>query len=129
MKMNLEILDLAQALANHASGRQNVVATNIANADTPGYQAHDVVAFAESYAKAGDDFAQLATRPTHIHADPSSANSTIQTVIDRAEQSPNGNSVSLEQEMIKAVELQHQYDMALGVYRKSMDILRISLGK
>jgi flagellar basal-body rod protein FlgB len=43
--------------------------------------------------------------------------------------SPNGNSVSLETEMVKAADTQREHDLALAVYGKSLDILRASLGR
>ena len=44
-------------------------------------------------------------------------------------ETPNGNSVSLEDQMIRAAEVRQSHDLALGVYRKTMDILRTSLGR
>ena len=44
--MNLSILNLASALAAHASARQDVIAENVAHADTPGYRARDIADFA-----------------------------------------------------------------------------------
>jgi flagellar basal-body rod protein FlgB len=43
--------------------------------------------------------------------------------------SPNGNTVSLETEMVRAVEVKQQHDMALAVYRTVSDIVRTSLGR
>ncbi len=125
MNMNLEILDLAQGMASYASKRQMVISENIANADTPGYKARDLRPFSESYAQ---DFRLKTSRPQHFAAGfPSTALTAIAET--NAEAAPNGNTVSLEQEMTKAAELRNQYDMALGIYRKSLDILRLSLGK
>ena len=45
----IELMDMAQAMARHAAQRQNVIAGNVANADTPGYKARDLTSFAESY--------------------------------------------------------------------------------
>jgi flagellar basal-body rod protein FlgB len=43
--------------------------------------------------------------------------------------SPNGNSVSLEAEMVKAVDVKQQHDMALSIYRSVSEIIRASLGR
>jgi flagellar basal-body rod protein FlgB len=43
--------------------------------------------------------------------------------------SPNGNSVSLETEMVKAVEVKRQHDQALAIYKSSMNVLRASIGR
>ena len=42
---------------------------------------------------------------------------------------PVGNTVSLETEMMKAVEVRHDHEMALSVYQTSLGILRTSLGR
>ena len=43
--------------------------------------------------------------------------------------SPNGNSVSLEGEMVKAADVKREHDLALAIYGKSLAILRASLGR
>jgi len=44
-------------------------------------------------------------------------------------ESPNGNTVSLEAEMIRSTELRQQHDMAIGIYQKSLQIMRTSMGR
>lgn len=129
MLLNLEVLSLAHNLAAHATARQTVVATNIANADTPNYAAKDVTPFVAAFNNSEDTFAAKATRATHFRGEIVSASNGLGTLSESGEMAPNGNSVSLEREMMRAVEIRHQYDLALGIYRKSMDILRVSLGR
>ncbi|MDG1803103.1 MAG: flagellar biosynthesis protein FlgB, partial [Paracoccaceae bacterium] len=43
--------------------------------------------------------------------------------------SPNGNSVSLEQEMLRSVDAQRQHNRALAIYKHTMTVLRSSLGR
>jgi flagellar basal-body rod protein FlgB len=45
------------------------------------------------------------------------------------EQSPNGNSVSLEEEMVAAVDASREHNRALAVYRHGMTVLRTALGR
>jgi flagellar basal-body rod protein FlgB len=124
---NLEIMQMARAMATHASARQNAVAQNIANADTPGYAARDLPAFAEIYrSEAAPDL--RATRAGHIGAD-HSVTTGPQTRIEPGATSPDGNAVSLEEEMVKSVEVKRQHDLALAIYRSSMTVLRTSLGR
>ncbi|KEO54542.1 FlgB family protein [Thioclava pacifica] len=124
---NLEIMRMASAMATHASARQNAVAQNIANADTPGYAAHDLPAFAELYqSESAPDL--RATRAGHIGAD-HSVTTGPEARIDPGVTSPDGNAVSLEEEMVKAVEVKRQHDLALAIYRSSMTVLRTALGR
>jgi flagellar basal-body rod protein FlgB len=123
---NLEVMRMAHGLATHASSRQDVVARNVANADTPGYRTHDVTPFSELY-EAGNPAGMRATRAGHIDAGESMARTSLVEVAGEA--SPNGNTVSLESEMIRSADVRHQHDMATSIYKTSLDILRTSLGK
>lgn len=124
----IETLRMARAMIDHSVQRQTVVARNIANADTPGYQAADVQSFADSYHSDTAPFAMRTTNARHL-ADPGWLNSAprISTSADGA--SPNGNSVSIEDEMVKLAEVRHEQEIALGVYRSGLDMMRTSLGR
>lgn len=124
----LELLTMAQSMARHAAGRQSVIAGNIANADTPGFQARDIASFAATYQDTSDSFQPRATRAGHQLG--VSRNTMPLAMPDpTAPMSPNGNSVSLEEQMVKAVEARHQHDTALAIYKSSLGILRTSLGR
>ncbi len=124
----LEIFQMASALASHASARQNAVAQNVANADTPGYRARDLASFTETY-QTGAAPHLRATRPGHIGAGASGYEPRMVTSEVPGTRSPNGNSVSLENEMVRGIEIKRQHDRALAIYRSSMGILRTALGR
>ena len=110
----LEVTRMAHALASHASARQSAIAGNVANADTPGYRAQEV-----------EDFA---THLRRLQAEPAAPPRLVSAPAGAA-LSPNGNSVSLEAEMMKAVETRHQFDKALSIYQSVSGIIRTSLGR
>lgn len=121
----LEIVRMAQAMASHAGRRQAVISTNIANADTPGYKARDIADFAETYQEPRH---MRSTRAGHIDAlPPGQAEPQLRFV--KGAESPDGNSVSLEAEMVRAVETKQSHDMALAIYRTASDVIRTSLGR
>ena len=126
MFVKLEVTRMAQALASHAGARQGVIAENIAQADTPGFRARDIASFSETY-QAGEAAAPRATRPGHFRVASGAPEPEARALPGSA--APNGNTVSLEGEMVKAVEVKQQHDMALSVYRAVSDILRTSLGR
>ncbi|MBR9841779.1 MAG: FlgB family protein [Rhodobacteraceae bacterium] len=126
MFQNLEIFQLSHAMARHAAQRQETVAANMANADTPGYAARDLTPFTELVRHRTDQTGMRATRDRHIGAGLSLAAQDLQT---HTETSPNGNNVSLEEEMMRAVSVRKQHDRALAIYRSSMNILRTSIGR
>jgi len=128
MLNTLEIFRMAQGLATHAADRHSTIAANIANADTPGYRAKDVVSFAETYDDGSSQTAMRATRPGHLNGQ-SDGSDGLRLVDAGGESSPNGNTVSLETEMVKSTEAMQQHNMALSVYSASLNILRTSLGR
>lgn len=120
----LKIVSMAHALASHAAERQSLVASNIANADTPGYKAGDLLSFTDALE---DGAALRATREGHLGWEETTPPARR---IDRPGQpSPNGNTVSLEMELMTAAEIRQQHDMALSIYSSTRDILSTALGR
>lgn len=120
----LEIVRMAQSMARYASERQQLVARNIANADTPGFEAKDLPDFATSYASSSN---MRHTRAGHISGAIDHMSAT--PIMVGGSGSPNGNTVSLEGEMVKAVDIKQQHDMALAIYRNTSNVLRSALGQ
>ncbi len=124
----IETIRMARAMTDHAAQRQNIVARNIANADTPGFKARDVSSFADTY-RNGPEAPQLhGTNPRHLTT-PFWSTSQARITIDDAQPSPNGNSVSIENEMVKTAQLRHEHDLSVGIYRSALDMLRTSIGR
>lgn len=128
MFQKLDVFQLSSAMAQHAAQRQALSAQNLAHADTPGYRARDLVPFRD-HIRGDQDRAQLvATRPTHLHG--ASGPNRFQPQADELSiGEPNGNTVSLETEMLRGVEIRRQHSRALAIYKSSMTILRTSLGR
>lgn len=128
MDLKLNVLQLASGLMGHASSRQRVIAENVAHADTPGYRARDLADFSATLEQT-PGFSARVTRPGHIPfgADPRGFDPHQETAPGAV--SPNGNTVSLEDQMTRAAEARQSHEMALGVYSKSMEILRTSIGR
>ena len=121
----LEITRMAQALAAHAGTRMGVITQNVAHADSPGYKARDLPDFAKAYADQYGEGLRV-TRRGHLGT---GGAAQLQPVVQRGADAPNGNSVSIESEMVKAAEIRQQHDMALSIYRSTSDILKLALGR
>jgi flagellar basal-body rod protein FlgB len=121
----LELTRMAQTMAAQAGARMGVIAQNVANADTPGFKAMDMPSFGETYQDAGGQM--RATRPGH--SDGASAGTMPLARRDKGVGAPNGNTVSLETEMVKAAGARQDHEMALAIYRNTSDIIRASLGR
>ncbi|MEO9969867.1 MAG: flagellar biosynthesis protein FlgB [Hyphomonadaceae bacterium] len=104
-------------MAQHAAETQRVSAENIARAGEPGYRAKEVESFS-------DYMSRTKTDPTVAGKPASFSISEAQTPIG-----PNGNSVSIEQEIFKSVGAGGQHNMALSVYAKSMQLMKMAIGR
>jgi flagellar basal-body rod protein FlgB len=123
----LNVFSTAQAMAVHAGTRHAVVARNMAHADTPGFRPAELVPFRETLERQAPTATLRATRPGHF-AMTTSAGPTPQ-LRDEVALDPNGNGVSLEVEMLKAVEAKRQHDRAMTIYRSALEIMRQSIGR
>ena len=127
--MDINTLSLASALAAHAAARQQVLAENVAHADTPGYRARDIADFASIVDGQHAAFAARTTRAGHIPfgADARGFEPREQTALGA--ETPNGNTVSLEDQMMRAAEVRQEHELAIGVYAKSLEILRAAVSR
>ena len=107
--------------------RMEVISQNIANANTPGYEPMDIGSFQPQ--KRRLDFASSlrTTRAGHIGA--SERQTFVAQEIKTSSAKPNGNAVSLEAEMVKGASIRQDHQMALSVYSKAIEILRLSAGR
>ena len=110
--------------------RQDVLSQNVANADTPGYVARDLKAQDFSDILSGETVhggAMRATDPRHI-AISSSGHSQFEEEAAPEQANPNGNAVTLEEEMIKVSETQAQFQAAANLYAKAMTMMKTAIG-
>jgi flagellar basal-body rod protein FlgB len=107
--------------------RQRVLAGNIANADTPGYQPRDVRSFASVLAGAGGGAPMATTNARHL----ASASDPLLARPDRSamDTSPNGNAVSLDKEALKVAETDGAHALATTLHRRYLGLFRTALGR
>lgn len=105
--------------------RQTVLAENVTNASTVGYQAHDLRPVE------GDAGGLGVARTAQGHMTLASSSAGVDRDESRAtfERTPDGNSVVLEEQMIKAAQNQMDHQMAATLYAKSLGLLRTALGR
>lgn len=116
MISDLQIFKVYGAMAQHAAETQRVSAENIARAGEPGYKALAVESF-------GAYIERISTVPPTVGVPPSFSISAATTPVN-----PNGNSVSVEHEIFKSAEAGGQHNMALSVYSKSMQLMKMAIG-
>ena len=122
-----DLLKLTERRMAWLEARQRVLAGNVANADTPGYQPRDVRSFASVLAGAGGGAPMAATDPRHLAArsDPMLARPD-RSAPDRA---PNGNAVSLDREALKVAETDSAHALAATLHRRCLGLFRTALGR
>lgn len=106
--------------------RQKVLAENVANANTPGFQPKDLRAPASAAQAQAAASALQRTHPGHLVA--SSAGEIAVELGQRFETRPSGNAVALEDEMLKVAGNQAEYQLAASLYQKSLAMLRSAAG-
>lgn len=111
----LELTRMAQALAAHSGARLGLLAQNVAHADTPGYRAQDLPDFAEVYAAGRGERGEMRPdiRPERL----------------RGAADPNGNTVRLDDQMVRMTEVRQSHEMALAIYRSTSGVVRAALGR
>jgi flagellar basal-body rod protein FlgB len=132
----IPLFSVMKSKLGYSSARQSVLAQNVANADTPGYSAKDVKApdfknLAQSMQSGtSQNLAMQVTSAGHITGKSSGA-MTMKTE-NRAstyEHNPNGNNVVIEEEMMRISENQAEYQKVLSLYRKTVDMFKIAIGR
>jgi flagellar basal-body rod protein FlgB len=105
----IHLFELAATQARWLSRSQTTIAGNVSNANTPGYRAQSVQPFAEVL-----DQTQLSLTTTdagHLDLGPADQQSFVVKDETPWETTDSGNTVSLENELIKAGDVQRDYSL------------------
>jgi flagellar basal-body rod protein FlgB len=131
--MDLSKIPLFEAITRRMAWlgeRQSVLAQNVANADTPGFAAKDVKEpdFAKLVGGAVAHLPLLRTQPGHLL--PVHAAGAFQEITQKVDESaPNGNTVQLEDQMMKISGTTSDYAVMTSLYRKQLSLLKMALGQ
>ncbi len=131
---DMPLLAMLKQRMSWLSARQNVLAQNVANVDTPGYTARDLkpIDFQDILHGATTDpkFAGglTTTDARHIALTPPANAAFGDMASPDGEANPSGNSVSLEQEMIRVSDTQAEYQAASNLYAKAVGMMKTAIG-
>ena len=115
MISNMEVFQMLDALARHATEAQRVSAVNVSRAAEPGYKAQEVESFEAFLARASE---QTGT-PNY--------NTPFKTYDAAGPSAPNGNSVNIEQELFRSAEATGQHGLAISAYTKTLELMRMAV--
>ncbi len=132
--MDLTKLPLFTLMAKRLSWlgqRQQVLANNVANADTPGYRARDLKAlsFKKVLGGEGAKLGMAATNAAHLAGQSRKPAANAVEKTDSHEIVISGNSVSLEEEMMKVGKTMMDYQLTINLYRKHLSMIKTALGR
>ena len=123
---DIPILAMLRERMQWQQARQQVLAENVANADTPDYQAKDLAPLDFSRELSTASVALERTNPNHI----AGASGGSQFATDESghyEIRPRGNSVSHEDEMMKVASNQMDYEAATELYTHSLNLIKLAV--
>lgn len=127
---DIPLFSMLKGRLSYLNQRQQVIAQNVANSDTPGYTPNDLKPFTIEQAPGanlGLPLSPVRTSAMHlqgVHADASpygpQSSPDSETRLD-------GNKVVLEDEMMKMQDARLNYNTALGLYQKSLSLIQLAI--
>jgi flagellar basal-body rod protein FlgB len=116
---------------DYISNRQELLAQNIANADTPKYVGKDLKPFnfKDLMRRQSMHVKPMGTNPNHIGVQDARIRDYAAQEPKPYESTINENEVVLEEQMTKMSESQVDHELTTEVYKKNMQLFRIALGK
>jgi flagellar basal-body rod protein FlgB len=132
---DIPLFNMLKGKLHYASERQNVIAQNVANADTPEYQPRDLKPFTfdqamkQAQGAGAGPMAMARTNASHIQMDNVASSAVENQSSMDSEVRLDGNHVVLEEQMMKLTQARMDYDAAVGFYQQSMQLLKTAIKK
>lgn len=120
-------MNLLQKVLDLRTRNQQVISSNIANAETPGYSSSSFEFEAQlKSAMAGGELKPVAGRENHIPLSSTNISQVQGDIVVHPDKTGIGdkNSVSVDQEMVKLSENQILYEAAITMLNKKLAILK-----
>ena len=122
-KFNIENL---KSRLQWLEARQKLVASNVANANTPGYKSRDLRPFSTEVL---NNLVPLrVTNVAHIGLGTLFADDSARKVV-AFETVPDRNNIGLEDQMTRLADIQIDYQTATSLYTKSLGIIKTAIGR
>jgi len=132
--MDTQGISLLSALTTRMgwlNDRQKLVAENVANASTPGFKPKDLTPQDFAGLVAGEtpqgNLGLTLTNAMHMPLDNTAPSGSKAVISPDSETTMDGNSVVLEEQMLKMAESRMQYQAAVGFYEKSLNMIRMAV--
>ncbi|WP_417449612.1 flagellar basal body rod protein FlgB [Kordiimonas sp.] len=132
---NIPIMAALKQRLAWLNNNQAVITENISHADTPGYRAKQLEKqqfsglVDELSGGASGSVQMKANSGRHMDISGGAADTSRIREMKGREESPNGNSVVLEEEMMTLADNQMKYGMVVNLYKKNLGLLKKAIGK
>jgi flagellar basal-body rod protein FlgB len=128
---NLPLFSAITRKMNWLTNRQSVLAENVANVDTPQYKAADLrpLDFRSELAHVQGKLQPVSTDPGHLDGTVPPGPPAGEQAVDPIERDINGNTVSIEEEMMKVSETMADYQLMTSLYKKQIGMIKEALGR
>ena len=122
------LFSLAEKRLAYLDQRQVVLAKNVANTTTPNWRDRDLQPFASTLSRFSAAAEPVQTSPLHMAG---STGGPLQPDLEArpAEKAPDGNSVSLETELVKMASTDDSHELVTDLYKSYMGMFRTALGQ
>jgi len=128
----MSLFGMVKKKLNWLGQRQEILAQNIANSDTPKYRASDLKPydFQELVRKEANQLNMVATDAKHLGGRRKRIRD-FASFVERSpfETMPNGNAVVLEEQMAKINETQVNHNLMTQLYKKHLTLIKMAIGK
>ncbi len=122
----IALFDLAERRLAWVGRRQELLAQNIANADTPSWRSRDLKPFAETLSRATADVVPRRTQPLHLSPQ---GGGSLRAKPLASERAPDGNAVALDVELAKVADSESTHSLVTGLYTKYLGLFRTAAGR
>lgn len=128
--MSMGLLGQLKGKMQWHNTRQQVLAQNVANADTPNYRGRDMHAFNPND-KFSKHLSMVGTKTNAGHITLRDADGNRLRTDKQAgyETTPYKNSVTAEEEMLKVTENQMDYQIATTIYQRNLGLIKMAVGR
>ena len=128
---DLTLFAMAQRQVDYLARRQAVLSENVANANTPEFKVKDLapVSFKDLMAPPAEALRATVTNPMHMAPEVTPTRFEEINVHRPEESKPDGNQVLIEDQMQKIGEVKGDYDLAINLMMKHINMLKTALDK
>lgn len=130
--MNMPVFTALTDKMRWHQNRQGLLAENVANAETPGYKGRDLAQYdfaKRASAMSSATVTTTATQPMHFSVGSAEGSAFGAQRMANFEITPEGNGITLEDEMMKVTTNLMDYQAATSLYQKSIKILKTAMGR